>query len=141
MIIPSLKKEKSELRLKLQEMKQLLNNDNNAPQPPQQSVSTIDEIMEIRDRIKEINSTIKDHEHTYKSYYLNNSEYIFEYFENKKTITTGGATKTKSLNAFFKLPEAKKAEELHLNAHNNVQKYLSSIDHNYIDISKYVYRV
>lgn len=101
--------------------------------------TTIDELMETRDRIKEINQLIKNHEQAYKNYYLNNSEYIFEYFESKKTITTGGATKPKSLNAFFKLPEAKKAEELHMIQHNNVQKYLSSIDHNYIDISKYVY--
>jgi hypothetical protein len=101
--------------------------------------TTIDELMESRDRIKEINQLIKNYEQAYKNYYLNNSEYIFEYFESKKTITTGGATKTKSLNAFFKLPEAKKAEELHMIQHNNVQKYLSNIDHNYIDISKYVY--
>ena len=143
-IIPGLQKEKSELKNKLLLMKQsLINNNhfnsNGITTATAQSVTTIDEIMEIRDRIKEITNTIKKHEQTYKSYYLNNSEYIFEYFENKKTITTGGSTKTKSLNAFFKLPEAKKAEELHINAHNNVQKYLSSIDHNYIDISKYVY--
>jgi len=101
--------------------------------------TTIDELLEIRDRIKDINQLIKNHEQSYKNYYLNNSEYIFEYFESKKTITSGGVTKTKSLNAFFKLPEAKKAEELHMIQHNNVQKYLSNIDHNYIDISKYVY--
>jgi hypothetical protein len=101
--------------------------------------STLEECLEIRDRIKEINATIKKHQQDYKNYYLNNSEYIFEYFETKKTITNGGSMKTKSLNAFFNLPEAKKTEELFKNQHNNVEKYMSSIDQNYMDVSKYVY--
>jgi len=101
--------------------------------------SALEECLEIRDRIKEINATIKKHQQDYKNYYLNNSEYIFEYFETKKTITNGGSMKTKSLNAFFNLPEAKKTEELFKNQHNNVEKYMSSIDQNYMDVSKYVY--
>ena len=106
-----------------------------ATKPP----SSIDECLEIRDRIKEINATIKKHQQDYKNYYLHNSEYIFEYFETKKTITSGGSMKTKSLNAFFNLPEAKKTEELFKNQHNNVEKYLASIDQTYMDVSKYVY--
>jgi hypothetical protein len=106
-----------------------------ATKPP----SNIDECLEIRDRIKEINATIKKHQQDYKNYYLHNSEYIFEYFETKKTITSGGSMKTKSLNAFFNLPEAKKTEELFKNQHNNVEKYLASIDQTYMDVSKYVY--
>lgn len=106
-----------------------------ATKPP----SNLEECLEIRDRIKEINSTIKKHQQDYKNYYLHNSEYIFEYFETKKTITSGGSMKTKSLNAFFNLPEAKKTEELFKNQHNNVEKYLASIDQTYMDVSKYVY--
>jgi hypothetical protein len=106
-----------------------------ATKPP----STLEECLEIRDRIKEINITIKKYQQDYKNYYLNNSEYIFEYFETKKTITSGGSMKTKSLNAFFNLPEAKKTEELFKNQHNNVEKYLASIDQTYMDVSKYVY--
>jgi hypothetical protein len=105
-----------------------------ATKPP-----SIDECLEIRDRIKEINATIKKYQQDYKNYYLHNSEYIFEYFETKKTITSGGSMKTKSLNAFFNLPEAKKTEELFKNQHNNVEKYLASIDQTYMDVSKYVY--
>ena len=105
-----------------------------ATKPP-----SIDECLEIRDRIKEINAAIKKHQQDYKNYYLHNSEYIFEYFETKKTITSGGSMKTKSLNAFFNLPEAKKTEELFKNQHNNVEKYLASIDQTYMDVSKYVY--
>ena len=163
-VIPGLKKEKAELKERLSQIKQsyciasasasagagAVDNDQvqalsptsptSPTSPPKDNAkTTIDEIMEIRDRMKEINSNIKNYEQTYKNYYLNNSEYIFEYFESKKTIPTGGSTKTKSLNAFFKLPDAKRAEELHMVAQNNVQKYLSNVDHTYIDISKYVY--
>jgi len=109
------------------------------PPPPAKPKSALEECLEIRDRIKEINATIKKHQQDYKNYYLNNSEYIFEYFETKKTITSGGSMKTKSLNAFFNLPEAKKTEELYKNQHNNVEKYMASIDQNYMDVSKYVY--
>ena len=106
---------------------------------PSKHKTAIDECLELRDRIKEITATIKKHQQDYKNYYLNNSEYIFEYFETKKTITNGGSMKTKSLNAFFNLPEAKKTEELFKNQHNNVEKYMASIDQNYMDVSKYVY--
>ena len=106
-----------------------------AAKPP----SNLEECLEIRDRIKEITTTIKKYQQDYKNYYLHNSEYIFEYFETKKTITSGGSMKTKSLNAFFNLPEAKKTEELFKNQHNNVEKYLASIDQTYMDVSKYVY--
>ena len=112
---------------------------NGSTKPKPKSKSSLEECLEIRDRIKEINATIKKHQQDYKNYYLNNSEYIFEYFETKKTITNGGSMKTKSLNAFFNLPEAKKTEELFKNQHNNVEKYMSSIDQNYMDVSKYVY--
>jgi hypothetical protein len=101
--------------------------------------SALEECLEIRDRIKEITAAIKKYQQDYKNYYLHNSEYIFEYFETKKTITNGGSMKTKSLNTFFNLPEAKKTEELFKNQHNNVEKYLASIDQNYMDVSKYVY--
>ena len=46
----------------------------------------IEEIMELKDRIKEINQTIKMTKHKKNEYFLDNSKYIFEYFENKKNI-------------------------------------------------------
>jgi predicted small secreted protein len=101
-------------------------------------IDSIEETMEVKDRIKEIKAIIKDYDANFKNYYLNNSQYIFEYFENKKTITNG-TNKTVILNSFFKVPEAVKAEEMHVLNHNNVQKYLANIDQSYIDISKYVY--
>jgi rRNA-processing protein FCF1 len=160
-IIPELESERNSLKERLRILKnggttqehETCNDQNNAGDgggeggggggggivEPSKYKSTLEECLEIRDRIKEINATIKKHQQDYKNYYLHNSEYIFEYFETKKTITNGGSMKTKSLNAFFNLPEAKKTEELFKNQHNNVEKYMSSIDQNYMDVSKYVY--
>ena len=135
-IIPDLENERNMLKERLHILK-------GGSPPPSGEVtkptSTLEECLEIKDRIKEITATIKKHQQDYKNYYLHNSEYIFEYFETKKTITSGGSMKTKSLNAFFNLPEAKKTEELFKNQHNNVEKYLASIDQTYMDVSKYVY--
>jgi hypothetical protein len=158
-IIPALENEKNSLKDRLRILKNsggttqvesmdVASTNNDGPEEQEQKTedkrankpkSPLEECLEIRDRIKEINATIKKHQQDYKNYYLNNSEYIFEYFETKKTITSGGSMKTKSLNAFFNLPEAKKTEELFKNQHNNVEKYMSSIDQNYMDVSKYVY--
>ena len=46
--------------------------------------TTFDEKIEIKDRIKDIDSQIKDYKIRKKSYFLNNSNYIFSYFEDKK---------------------------------------------------------
>jgi hypothetical protein len=135
-IIPDLENERNMLKERLQILK------GGSPPPSGETAkppSTLEECLEIKDRIKEITTTIKKYQQDYKNYYLHNSEYIFEYFETKKTITSGGSMKTKSLNAFFNLPEAKKTEELFKNQHNNVEKYLASIDQTYMDVSKYVY--
>lgn len=144
-IIPELEKERNSLKERLVVLKSGGGgggggggHSDGVPEPSKHKTA-IDECLELRDRIKEITATIKKHQQDYKNYYLNNSEYIFEYFETKKTITNGGSMKTKSLNAFFNLPEAKKTEELFKNQHNNVEKYMASIDQNYMDVSKYVY--
>ena len=89
-VIPGLKKEKGELKERLSQIKQsycgtststststsTIDNasiDQVSPPSPtkEPAKSSIDEIMEIRDRMKEINANIKNYEQTYKNYYLN----------------------------------------------------------------------
>ena len=73
-IIPELKFEKENLQKML---KQKQNN----------TLLSIEEIMDIKDNIKDINNTIKNIKNKRKTYYLDNSKYIFDYFENKKSIS------------------------------------------------------
>jgi hypothetical protein len=77
--IPELKKEKLKLQEKLMKLTKLHKNND--------SGLSIEEIMDIKDKIKEIKNDIKKIKEKRKNYYLDNSKYIFDYFENKKSIS------------------------------------------------------
>jgi len=114
----------------------------------------IEQRLDIQDRVKEIVLTIKSLKAKKKEYLLDNSTFIFDYFENKKNISqvndsTGiyagsnssmGSTttvnKSKMVNSFFKI---KQEEELpNDNSNNIVQKYLSNIDESFLDINSFI---
>jgi hypothetical protein len=103
---------------------------------------TVEQKLDITDRINEINSTIKELKNTKKDYFLNNSKFIFDYFENKLSISSGITTntnKTQILNNFFKIKEDDIENKIFLNKNNNiVQKYLSNNDDNFIDVNNFV---
>jgi len=130
--IPNLKFERSQLREKLasNELTREFN---------------IEQVMEYKDRIEEINENIKALKHKKKDYFLDNSKYIFDYFENKKNISnvesnnnTESSKKTKILEAFFKLNKDV-PNSVTENKNNNIfQKYLSNIDESFIDINSFV---
>ena len=91
--IPQLKEEMQTLEEKLKKSKRSKN---------------IDHVMETQDKISEIKQSIKDLKNKKKSYYLDNSKYIFDYFENKKNISEiqqeqQQNTKNKLLDNFFKI--------------------------------------
>lgn len=96
-----------------------------------------DELLELKDRLKEINIKIKSLKKEEKDYYLNNSKYIFTYFESKKNIADGESSSTKTLNNFFKIDKSKnkcsKDNEI-------IQKYLINVDENYIDVNNYIFK-
>jgi hypothetical protein len=108
---------------------------------------TIEEQMELSDRIKEINKLISELKKKKNDYYLNNSKYIFEYFENKKNIENYDennikpiTTKNQLLFSIFKVKpkenDCNTTEEI--NTKNLVQKYLSNIDESFIDMNLYL---
>ena len=66
----------------------------------------IDDYMDIRDKITDIRSQIRSLKSQKKMYLLDNSKYIFDYFEQKKQISTSSNTtnqNTNVLNSFFKI--------------------------------------
>ncbi len=103
----------------------------------------IEERMEIQDNIMEMTTKIKEMNLKKKDYFLDNSKFIFEYFENKKNISTGTniqtvSSKTKLLNNFFKInnePVQKEKKE----DNNIVLKYLSNVSDDFLDINNYIY--
>ena len=63
----------------------------------------IDEKMEIKDKIRDINEQLNILKRKKKNYLLKNAIYVFNYFEEKKKISIGEATNKNVLNSFFKV--------------------------------------
>ena len=105
---------------------------------------SLEERLDIKDRLKEINQTIKNCHLKKKEYLLENSKHIFDYFENKKNISKGDdiipTSKSKLVHNFFKINNETQTSSSanNVNTHNIVQKYLSNIDDTFIDINQYV---
>ena len=88
--IPKLQKEKDELKQIIRTLKE----------------DNIDKYMSIKDKIKEITEKVKKLKHEKKRYFLDNSKFIFDYFEQKQQISSNIETTTGSTNAlksFFKI--------------------------------------
>jgi hypothetical protein len=130
-VIPQLKSERRMCKNRLQ------TNDN----------LTIEQIMEIKDRIIEIGENIRKLKRKKNNYYLDNSKYIFEYFETKKNIENQDETNVKPITtknqllfSIFKVQPQEQdfntTEEI--NTKNLVQKYLSNIDESFIDMNLYI---
>jgi hypothetical protein len=107
----------------------------------------IEEKLEINDRISELKENIKEKKHKKKDYLLDNSKYIFEYFENKKNISSGVKSQTvtnksKAVNDFFKIKDDIDNEVNLIQKDNNniVLKYLSNVSDDFLDINNFVYQ-
>lgn len=104
--------------------------------------------LELLDKLKEINIKINELKNKKKEYFLDNSKYIFEYFENKKNISNcdinndnTNNSKSKLVNTFFKIKQDTDSNNNLQSVNNNniVQKYLSNIDDVFLDINAYVF--
>lgn len=126
-IIPNLLKEKKELTTILNDEEKIRN-------------IPIEKQLELRDHLNDVKNTLKTHKNNIKQYYLSNSKYIFDYFENKKEISKG-TNKTKILNSFFKINDsADRTNELASINDNNVKKFLSNIDQSFINVNDFVFQ-
>ena len=94
----------------------------------------IEERLNIEDKIKVLNIKIKKNSHLRKKYLLQNSQYIFEYFEKKKELSEG-ISKKKILHSFFDKNEKKTTREKQ--DRNDIQKYLEGVDEKFININNY----
>lgn len=119
-IIPKLKKKKKLIEKKLKS-----------------NTLSLEEILDYKDELSKINTKIKDIKNKEKQYYLNNSEYIFNYFETKKEIENGITNNnTKILNSFFNIDKDTNNDKNKANI--NLQNYLRNIDDSLIDINNFV---
>jgi len=130
--IPKLKNERGEIINKLNENEET------------QKLS-IEQVLDLKDRVEEINEEIKNIKMKKKEYFLDNSRYIFDYFENKKNISNGvenaNKSKSKILNSFFKINQDDTNQDANNinNKNNNIfKKYLSNIDDSFLDINAFI---
>ena len=130
--IPKLKNERGEILGKLKENEETQN-------------LSIEQVLDLKDRIEEINEEIKNIKMKKKEYFLDNSKYIFDYFENKKNISNGvenaNKSKSKILNSFFKINQDDTNQDANNinNKNNNIfKKYLSNIDDSFLDINAFI---
>ncbi len=135
-IIPELKEERYSLKKQLEIESDSL---------------SIEQKMEIKDRIEEINATLRELKYKKTNYFLDNSKYIFEYFENKKNIenceenVSSNKSLTNKNQLVFSIFKIQKPTEEISDSNNNqtnnkniVQKYLSNVDESFLDINAFV---
>jgi len=98
----------------------------------------IEHVMEIKDNIFELKKNIHLIQKRKIDYFLDNSKYIFDYFENKKKISQGEITnKNTMLNSFFKINPS--SEKIMDSTNNNIfSKYLSNIDDSFLNMDDFV---
>lgn len=105
-IIPNLLKDKEKFKAQIKSLKK----------------KDVDKKLELQFRIKNINNKIKHHKSEKNNYFLENSKYIFSYFEEKQKINSGENSQNSNvINSFFKI---KSKNEDEVDIHNN--KYNSS---------------
>lgn len=129
--VEKLLEEKSELQEKLTR--------HNVPK----SGTKLQQHLDRKDRFHEVTSKVKKLKKRRVDYLLDNSKYVFSYFENKKNISEGDddSKNVAKLNSFFKIKSEEEetkntAEKTNTNI---IKEYLSNVDNAFLDVSKFVY--
>ena len=131
-----------ELKSEREEYKQKLKNDYNE--------LAVEQKLDLEDKINEITTMIKEIKSKKKEYFLDNSKFIFEYFENKKNISEGSlasntttasnTNKAKLVSSFFKIKQDNDIKTVNIENNNIVQKYLTNIDDVFLDVNAFVFQ-
>jgi len=103
---------------------------------------TIDQRLDLEDIVKDLDDKIKKTKQKKKEYLLDNSKYVFEYFETKKNISVCDEPKPKHalINNFFKITEATDdITTCKKQSQSIVQKYLSNVDDSFLDVTAFVH--
>jgi len=127
-IIPEMIKEKNILKKKIRELDK----------------SKIDTCMDIQDKIRKLKLEIQQLKSKKKEYLLENSKHIFEYFEEKKKVSSGDNNQNVNiLNSFFKI-RAKTQEssnpnsEKYIQSKNSYYNYWKNVNNEIIDIHDFI---
>lgn len=108
---------------------------------------SIEEQLDIKDEIDELKLKIKTIKNKKTNYLLDNSKYIFDYFEDKKNLSDGvksdSVLKSKRINDFFKInnePNLDQDPDNEVVEKNTVLNYLQNISDEFLNIDNFVYQ-
>jgi hypothetical protein len=113
--IPNMELEKADLKEQLKNLRE----------------DDIDMRMEIKDQIRDLTAEIKKLKMKKNTYLLENAQYVFNYFEEKKKISIGESSNKNVLNSFFKVkpmenvlndPKYNNSRQFYQNYWRNVNK-------------------
>jgi hypothetical protein len=122
--------------IEIEKLHKFLNNTKNK--------TKLDKIEISENRIKELKNTIYQLDKNKRDYLLNNSKYIFNYFEDKKNITSNLDTKVEinnsKINQFFYMNEkVERTIPINDERTNLIDKYFYNINNAYINYDNYCY--
>ena len=100
--------------------------------------NSFEEKILLKEKINSIDNEIKTIKKNKKEYFLNNSQYIFDYFENKKKISECN-NKAKVLDTFFNIKK-NDTSEYEIKNNTDIQKYFYNIDNRILDVNNFVYQ-
>ena len=140
----------------IEKLESLLNKTNNKTNNKTDILESINKInkTDILESINKITNMIKSLENKEKNYYLNNSKYIFDYFENKKNISNNellneNSSKNDIVKQFFLINEDIKpisdsaiiSDDVFIknSTKNSIDKYFNNIDSKYLNYEKIIY--
>ena len=123
-IIPSLKKERNQLMMHLKNMNKS---------------SNIEKYMDTADNIQEIRQKINQLKNEKKKYLLDNSKYIFQYFEDMKKISSGDNNQNvNKLNSFFKIKDLSANDPVMNTSRNLYQNYWKNVKNEITNIQDFI---
>ena len=104
----------------------------------------IDKYMSTKDKIKEITEKIQKLKHEKKRYFLENSKFIFDYFEQKQKISSSTVEDTGTtdvLNNFFKIKTDDTTNDTIINKYTqskkNTQQYWRNVTNEFTNAQDY----
>ena len=125
--------------LEIKKLENFLNNTKNKKK--------LDKIETAQNKIKELKNCIYKLQKEKKNYFLNNSKYIFDYFEEKKGITNNINSKlcinNNKINQFFYFNDSEieiEKEKVCDEKYNVVDKYFYNINNSFINYDNYCYQ-
>jgi hypothetical protein len=133
-IIPQLRLEIREIKQKLSEIYDEISNDS------ENNGQLIDKQIEYTDQYSAIKTQIQSLKREKKKYFLQNSTFIFNYFEEKKQISSGEKQNVNVLNSFFKVKpkESDVLVENHTKIKQNINQYWKNVDNEITNIQDFV---